>query len=489
MKRFLFGFLAVLFLILNTIPYLHIMADQSMTNAQIKQVGAFALSSLITSGEATELDFSDYTDSDTDFLLALGELVVTGDPTSLIDCGLDWLGGEIDDAYDSAIQSIREWEYNMSPTLYYWFVDTQPPYELSPTYNNIRDLSQPLRRLLTPPDSDSPTPTPSSDYTTYINLMNSNVGTGLDFFWKNYIYSDYHYYDLTFNFSNSFDKFSYFCANPVYGVGTFLNSPYNASNSNYPVYGTDIITLHIFSDEFNKYNLVTQLNSNNNFLIEYNSNTLWYCLNFRGDPNNNVLTNFEPNTTPYNGTYTLSNVTLEEMFQHISNRFRNVNIYVDDVCWAYVGNSDYPIIIPDQLTIWNDQPLQYEFPSDTYLKLPDLTNIITNAINNSGVVMWSDIADCFVDINGQTAVAVTKIVRNDYDNLYMEQYPYPAMLVGMTDQTKFNEHLLDNSHAYLSPMGDVVQETVNVLPGELVGVLAIGAILTIFAVIINRLLE
>lgn len=487
MKRFLFGFLAILFLIFNTIPYLHILADQSMTESQLKQVGAFALSSLITTGEATELDFSDYTDSDTDFLLALGELVVTGDPSGLVGCGLDWLGGTIDDVYDSAIQSIRTWEYNNLPnSFYYWFIDENPPYELAPSYNNIRDLSQPLRRLLTPPDSDSPAPNPDLDYNSYIYTINSENPTFP--FKSNGIYN------------NSSNQWPYWIPDgkvidsSLYSFVWNGQSNISSSGMNYNSYTvsnlfgiTDILDIYINSVDNNTYYYsITPIKKS--FVSTDNGNTLAYGLRYSSSQNSYYITYFGTNfnlpTISYSGT-------LEQVFQHLTLYFRNINIYVNGNPWSIVGNSEttYPIVIPGQLTIWNDQPLEYTFPQDTYLKLPDLTNIITNAINNSGVVMWSDIADCFVDVNGQTAVAVTKIVRNDYDNLYMEQYPYPAMLVGMTDQTKFNEHLLDNSHAYLSPMGTVVQETVNVLPSELVCVLAIGAILTIFAVIINRLLE
>lgn len=495
MKRFIFGFLAVLFLILNTIPYLHIMADQSLTNSQLKQIGAFALSSLITSGEATELDFSDYTDSDTDFLLGLGELVMTGDPSGLIDAGLDWLGGEIDDAYDSAIQSIREWEYNMSPTLYYWFVDTQPPYELSPTYNNVRDLSQPLRRLLTPPNDDSSDNNIPSDYS-FLQNINSLYIKDLDsnniFSW--FSPSNYYYNNSERNIaSGTVNSYSYMAYDLTTNhLSTTNNNYINNLNPCTP------ITITVTGNDNDGYNVTY---SNLNFIRCDN----WYTPRLGNDGFWSMSLTYKSSIGGYNitgtyqrpdfagSTYTLISHfdTLTSCLNRLYSQFCNITLIVNGSTWitSFANSPSYPIVIPGQLTIWNDEPLQYEFPSDTYLKLPDLTNIITNAINNSDVVMWSDIADCFVDVNGQAAVAVTKIVRNDYDNLYMEQYPYPAMLVGMTDQTKFNEHLLDSSHAYLSPINTVVQETVGILPSELVGVLTIGAILTIFAVIINRLLE
>lgn len=73
--------------------------------------------------------------------------------------------------------------------------------------------------------------------------------------------------------------------------------------------------------------------------------------------------------------------------------------------------------------------------------------------------------------------------------MYLEQYPYPATLIGFREPLKFNEQLINDSRGYLSPVVDVVENTISVLPSELLAVLGIGAILTIFALIINRLLE
>ena len=63
MKRFIFGFLAIFFLIFNILPSVYLFADEGYSNTQYSQVGSILFSNLITSGEATELDFSDYTGS------------------------------------------------------------------------------------------------------------------------------------------------------------------------------------------------------------------------------------------------------------------------------------------------------------------------------------------------------------------------------------------------------------------------------------------
>ena len=479
MKRFLYGFLAVLFLILNTIPYLHIFADDMPTNSQYEMLGAYALSTLITSGEATELDFSDYTENDTSFLIDLGEAIFTGDWSGLAEDGLTWLGDTADSIYDSYKEYISQWKSDHLGLMYSnWFPDEEIYVGPDDSYS----LAKPLRELLTPRSNNEPIPSPDINYQSYLDRLNKREHESRYFWW--------------FDCAETYQRSNY------YGLLKYPTTSYSwwytGNNSNTSGFGSDsgaqhccdILNLYInsVSDVYSiniSVNSYTQVSWVNAYRPE--PSTIYNAVNFRvnnGDVwpdgrGDNVL------------TYTFSQSgTLTQVLEFCCNHFKNVNLYVDNVLWAYVGGGPtYPIVIPGQLTIYNNQPLEYTFPTDTHIDLPDLTSIIRNAINSSGLVMWSDIADVFVDINGQTAVAVTKIVRNDYDNLYMEQYPYPAMLIGMTDQTKFNEHLLDNSHAYLSPMGTVVQETVNILPSELVGVLAIGAILTIFAVIINRLLE
>ena len=469
MKRFIFGFLAVLFLILNTIPYLHIMADDMPTNSQYEMLGAYALSTLITSGEATELDFSDYTDNDTSFLIDLGEAIFTGDWSGLAEDGLEWLGETADSVYDSYKEYISQWKSEHLGIMYSnWFPDEEIYVGPDDSYS----LAKPLRELFTPRGDSTPTPNPDSNYESLLANITKwqlihvpNWSVIVPNVWV--ASTQNNPYGYSFNWSN---RLNYTYAKFQGGtVDSWDTSGYN----HYKIYS---------------------LNGIHSFYIDsvdggYKIMYCWNC-NYNGS-NLTIYSTTDYDVYPSFSIPSTTFGTLNSALTYLVATFKNFNLYVDNVPWVLVDYiaPTYPIVIPGQMTIYNNQPLEYTFPDNTHIDLPDLTNIIRNAINSSGVVMWSDIADVFVDINGQTAVSVTKIVRNDYDNLYMEQYPYPAMLVGMTDQTKFNEHLLDNSHAYLSPMGTVVQETVNVLPSELVGVLAIGAILTIFAVIINRLLE
>ena len=93
MKKAIFFILAALFLFLNCLPSSIVFAyDSGYSNSQLSDIGTLMLTSLITSGEATELDFSDYTENDAlDWLIAFGELAVTGNPDGLVEQGLTYI--------------------------------------------------------------------------------------------------------------------------------------------------------------------------------------------------------------------------------------------------------------------------------------------------------------------------------------------------------------------------------------------------------------
>lgn len=473
MKRFLYGFLAVFFLILNTIPYLHIMADDMPTSSQYEMLGAYALSTLITSGEATELDFSDYTENDTSFLIDLGEAIFTGDWSGLAEDGLEWLGDTADSFYDSYKEYISQWKSDHLGLMYStWFPDE----EIFVGPDDSYSLSKPLRQLLTPRNEDDPLD-PSLSFIYNINYL---------YFGNNEFFSVHRFSDVAngnqVSFGYPLSDYSYYISDGMH------HYPYTGNGQT--VVNGVMPVMDIYINDSNPTNVTCE------YSYHYDAYPFGYYFALQ------TLLQYNPNNYDTYGvlvsgygwqspTYLTSFGGISTCFNYLFQHFYHVNIYLNNEQIVFINNVNpsNPVVIPGQLTIWNEQPLEYSFPADTHIDLPDLTNIIRNAINSSGVVMWTDIADTYVDVNGQTAVAVTRIIRNDYDNLYNEQYPYPAMLIGMTDATKFNEHLLDNSHGYLSPMVDVVEDTIGVLPAEIVGVLVIGAILTIFAVIINRLLE
>lgn len=476
MKSFFFGFLAIFFLFFNIIPCLHIFADDNSgyTDSQYADIGTLMLTSLISSGEATELDFSDYTENDSlDWLISFGELAVTGDPTGLIEQGMDWLGGELSDTYNELIEDIREWQHEIAPDLYdLWFNGSKYEFKLVQNQN----ISKPLLKLLTPDHSDD-SPIIPSDLQTYLDIINKRDYNDVRTFWfwetnpssdayrDNIMVSDRSWFTPGNNLINLSGKDnSLLCfKNNIQNI--YINSINDTYNCSF-YWSNDSIRSPSYGGTF--WWGRTPQTVNGIDYLQYRTSSSSYFLNFS-----------------HSGS-------LNQIFNALKDHVKNVNIYVDNELWASVGSSSpsYPIVIPNQLTVLNDLPAVYDFPTPTYYNLNGLKTLLVNAINSSNIVTWQDIDDYFVDINGVQALPVVQIYRNDYDNMYIEQYPYPAKLIGMQDPLTFNEHLLDNQYGqYIRPIVNVADNTLDVLPSEIKWVLGIGVILSIFALIINRLLE
>lgn len=481
MKKSIFFILAALFLFINCLPSSIVFADDSgYTDTQLANIGTLMLSSMISSGEATELDFSDYSENDGfDFLLALGELAVTGDPSGLIDQGLSWLGDELDDAYQSLIEDIRAWEHDVAPDLYnWWYNGTQYEYKLQPTNN----ISRPLTNLLRHPNNNIvPNPDPNlsfvSNCASYIARWN-NLGD-IDFSSVPYYQNSKDAYGR--NYCSKFLPYSIFSVEDIL-ITTELNRH---------LYYYDVGTVYLTTNQDNTVSAQYLFSNKTTFHCDYynlNFNSADY---FRYNTGGYIIMytpNLQTSIYPFQNTFNGISTACNYLYQH----FRHINIYVDGVPWALTNDNTptYPIVIPDMLTVLNNQPAQYTFSEPTYIDLSGLTTLITNAINSSDIVTWQDIDDYFIDVNGVQALPTINIIRNDYDNMYIEQYPYPAKLIGMQDPLTFNEHMFDNYYGqYLTPMVNVASNTIDVLPNEIKWVLGIGSILMIFAVIINRLLE
>lgn len=476
MKRVICSILAFIFITLNILPSVNVFADDGYTDSQLADIGTIMLSNLITSGEATELDFSDNTTiNGTDFLKALGKLAITGDTTYLEENGFDWISDI--PLVEDIIWKIREWQYNISPDLYnLWYNDGK--WEIDVTKN--QGFTKPLRELLTPRDGDDVVPQPNPDYADYINYINGSLLSPSNFDYDSMFGNYYRSYYRPFGSIMASSNNNFYSVNV--GSSVWIETVFQNIIDIYIFSNNDIYSFTINNENIYKYNWVASSSGSRSDI------GLW-----TKDTNNYINGRSSPIGSPYISTfngYSYSG-SLLQVFNVLRQRFKNINIYVDGVPWSIISSNipNYPIVIPNTLTIFNDQPLQYTFPEPTYLDIPNLKTLITNAINNSTVIKWDDIDDYFVNVNGTPSLPVIQMIRNDYDNMYMEQYPYPATIIGLKDPLKFNEHLLDNSQGYLSPVVEVVENTVGVLPMEIVGVLAIGAILSIFALIINRLLE
>lgn len=471
MNRFFYGFIAFLFLFLSIYPFSNVFADNDLvitgtpspvqgdiTDEDLKDmIVAGITADLISQGYSIDLSASD------------------GDWDNFKNAILDYIfdqaasgSGFIGEIYNSALQhNIIDEEFTL------WYPDSDSTYLPGISKRSIyRNLSDGLVNNILEHRSDdnsNPSPSPDINYLPYLDEINKHdcQENSQRYFW----FYNAPAYNTAGDHNTIINPYV-----PTTNYSWVLNTGSTFYNYSYQSGGCiafPIISLYIVS----------------------NNDT--YSFSFSGTGNSPAIefSNYNYSSfgaRPYAQRWNISATcnysysgTLQNTLEYICYYFRNVNIYVDGVPWSIVSQETLPTIniYPGYVLQGTDYPMQYYFPEPPQFDYQRMIDIIKHALLQYGVIQWEDIADVFVDVNGQTAVAVLEMHRNDYDVLYDEQYP------GIALPNRFNTHLLDTSHQYLSPVVQTVEETTGVLPGEIKGALAIGMMLTIFACLIHRLLE
>lgn len=471
------------------------------TQNQLQDVGAWFIGERLLEGAIENFDFSNLPTGVTadDFLADLGAIVVEGNPDPL----LDDLGQAADDIWNSIELELNSWSaddaWNFAKDFFYtlWYDVPSSP-SLPPLANVFGIAADVLEasgvdKLLQFANSEIPTPEPN--YLTYLELINGKSRNyqyfESDFFWHDYNYNPN---DLGFiNFVGNPSDFSFVLHNYYPQLSWFNNydyiSNYISFYNNY--YKTavlqvcDILDVNIISNNDNYSFLITPSNFHNCFyyymdgeqnlhysgIIEYNN----------GSYNFSVDRFSQPNTSSFGYTG-----TLEDCFKMLSMYIRNCNIFVDGVLWSSATPPDNPIASLD-LTYPNYEPAKYTYPDGTSVDWNRLYTIIYNAVHDGIVLDFGDLEDCFVDVNGQTAIATLGLVRNDYDNLVDEQFnmvPYP----------RFNNNLwLTNLAEEMTEPAQngvaIIENAYNIFPLPLQKALLFAGALLLFGLLIRRFLE
>lgn len=290
--------------------------------------------------------------------------------------------------------------------------------------------------------SEEPEPTPTPDapvnLVPYIEKMNSNSGSGEDFFWSDFPdFTDLNgnisgYTNLTFPWTS----YSYINTTMAYPIvrSTYLSSPIGVC----PV--TDVF---IFSNGNNTYSFSTVFNTTVIGIcppsFNFGSN-LGYLI--RGqfqktqEQRKLIWTEYQNYNSidEHSRSYTLSyqNHTLEDCFAYLSNNVRNVNIYVDNVLYAYAGNGNvsYNIELSTSTVTPTGERVRWMYDKEIYVdmdkiieKLDEILETIDNTPNTPTIIKFDDLQDVIVDVDGQPAIAV-KVLQDDknIDELYLATY-------------------------------------------------------------------
>lgn len=479
-------FLAIFFLILNTIPYVGVFADDDIViydpdantdlteqlNYDPNDLGALQIIyGILKNGSSVDFSNTSLSTSNNpwnDFIDLLTASVIGVDPEI-------W-----DDAIDSSLETIASIGVILNGTL--GLFDGFGAFGI----DYLAGLAQYYDLGLSDSVPDTPTPQPDPDFSFIAN----------DNDWIPYTSSSSVLYNIPFVSSDL--KVGGLVSNgsEIYVDNWFTNTPksyysyWNPSTwSNTSFRFSNMITINLsYNDTLDRY-IASYDGFNQEYIIQGGNNNYGISIT-----DNNAEYNGEKYfrlysriTNTYNFTPQTNFVGLSTAINYIHQHFRHYNLYVDGTLWVWSGSTSNSIAIGGNTYINNiPAPIQYIVPDNSYLDLNALKQKILDAIMGAGLLQWVDIADCIVDVNGNQVIYTYNVIRNDYDVLYREQYPETLI---PDNGNYFNKNLLVNYRNELKTPVLVVENTLDVLPSDLKTCLYICGILAIFALVINRLLE
>lgn len=248
-------------------------------------------------------------------------------------------------------------------------------------------------------NTDAPEANPDPNYISYINTINGDDDiNGLDFFWKSYTDFPITGVNLSGIMNQDLSNYSWMVAN-------LNNNIVPSANSSNVCEAFDIFDIYITSSNglysFSNSNLYSKVIPYNNSVTDnkYPSQFRFYSTYI-----NASYWNTNPNASN-NRSISRSNQTLEQCFQYLANKVRNVNIYVDGVLWAAAGKTA-PTITPE----FPDAVGGEDLPTTTwpiskprapyYTSVPGMLQAIEDAIEGDGVLDIDDLKPYLTDENG-----------------------------------------------------------------------------------------
>ena len=221
-------------------------------------------------------------------------------------------------------------------------------------------------------------PSPPSDYTSYIQLINGDSGSGYEDFWWRDFQQYYPYGGNTPQYLNY----------PLYTKSYRFRSGNGTSASNRPIRCYDLTSIYIiWNESIQKYETTITTQSCPNFLsIGYNTNesTRVYSSDSTSFYNGDTVIygNYYNSTTVESYSVRYEHSTITGILTKIASNWRNVNIYVNGVPWAIVGDtSSYYYVDPNGLKYQDTEiNVKVDYPDNTYFDYNILKQIIQKPI-------------------------------------------------------------------------------------------------------------
>lgn len=454
------------------------------SQSQLQDVGVWFIGERLLEGAISDFDFSNLPTDLTpeDFLADLGAVLAEGDPLPL----MDDMSQAIDDIWNGLIEEYShlttDQAWDMVKDFFYtlWYDVPQSP-SLPPLVNVFGiagDLLEAagIDQLLQYANTDIPIPNPDPDfsfinninnfYYDYINVCNAKF----DHYGDEYLPSP--------NLNNCTLVSNHFIYNSYNGhiydySNTEQNIGFNALNG--------IISIHLLVNNDESVTATYTQHSPISFIPDIDYIYIIGNSNFEGS----VLYG-----SYSSGSYTYTQNSfdgLSNAINYINQHYCNINLYVNGDPWVLANITPVNPIANTDLTYPNYEPAKYNYPEGTSVDWNRLYTIIYNAVRDGIVLDFGDLEDCFVDVNGQTAVAVLGLVRNDYDNLVQEQFtivPYPRFNNNLW-LTGLAEEMTEPAQNGVT----IIENAYNIFPLPLQKTLLFAGALLLFGLLIRRFLE
>jgi len=291
-------------------------------------------------------------------------------------------------------------------------------------YNN-----QWLQKYINAFSGDNPTATPDPNYMAYINRINERNSSDSTAFWF------YNFVQNQPGATNNLHIDSY----PITDYSWVTYSDYTFPSSvgslltPYMMPTQDIISINIFSQN-GSYSYSVSGNSNGKFVT--NNSGFYWQYGYLENSNNNItisgLGQGYRQPTGFSYSYSKYNTTLSACFDDIAKHFKNVNIYVDGVLWAFVGGTEPTFTAPDVITNQDGIILGHDvyFPEqDLYIDLISWRNLLEDKIADGDSIDFDDL------INGGVIIDSNDIpvTNEDQETLFKKKDASVVIDLGLED--------------------------------------------------------
>lgn len=418
------------------------------------------------------------------------DVTITSNGSQSLDDYLLDLYGQICEYSDEGLQDLKSYVDDKASEFVLWAQTYEDPivdgalnsfftngnYKTDYHKGNVTGLLERLSRKQS--SGSSPSPQPPSDYAQYIEIIN---GQGFNN-WFNYC--NVINYGVNITPRNWTKDYSFW----FYGASYMSNKNYITAKLDWNnVCASDIYDLYIYSNNGQySYNIV--IPRLHNLFIRYNYNT--YLNDGHGYTYQGQFTYKSDATNIAPPSWSQTFDSLEALFKHLSACVHNVNIYVDNIPWSIVGETQSPILSTGGLTVIREtiQPVSYYFSEPVQIDYQKLYELMVRAFQNGQPIDMTTInqGDVFINSNN-TTIAPQADVDINIDNPL--DGDFIGTLVGVMALPSFNSDMVQPLMQHVGSATVIATTYTSAIPSDIIEILGACLVISLFICIMHRMLE